>query len=763
MLQTVLVELLGYDVMDDKKIINCIRQKNHAELAFLEDPNLVYNNEYYLGYRYFLLESKLEDTSKVLDEIISTLKSESNAFEYLGRVAAKVFNLIGESHIASSFFRHAINLDENNERAWWGLYSKDKDVKAFIESLKIDYKNHNLDNIQNKLSDNSFSYFKHIDYSREDWKFIVDLIDNLDIKLEDDIIEKLILAHYYLDEFEKGVEIIKSQNKVHVDIICLYLKSGWIDTDTALSKIYMFQIGKILGDDHQRIYQEYLTQSRLGEENPTKQALINTAFRAKSYSGVINHYNKKCDNDALFSHEIIPKIHYLYSLLMLDEKMDETTYNYVSINKNNKDSETKTLYKALELLIAIKNLEILIEKREYIKHPVYVIGEYQKAKKILDDSFLLNHYLYDELYQNLHNLSAKWDKLYFESKLGSILEDKPDDFSYDNFIEFCNLGIRNEKYESVIEKVNDYHIDNSPTQTTLNLLGVCFQYKKMYAEACNQYKLAVEEMEKHKELNHIILENYLSCSKLCDHFISEERFIGLREKLNISIIDTFEWRTLRHGNILYKYYPFNLNTLDSLINGYFYLPSKSQLNDPIEMPEIDEIGTDHLIDSNYRICSFSKNNNSMLMWSHYTENHSGIMVAYKFGGELPRGVGIDEVKYTDSSKRNREKNKYIFNQFLLTKNNEWSYEEEVRLLSYKKDKVYYENYERPLIDRNKINAQIISITLGCKFPESKMNLIVNLVKNMNEKRKDHEPLVKIRQAKISDNSIFGLEYIDIAS
>ncbi|HHG3100637.1 TPA: DUF2971 domain-containing protein, partial [Vibrio parahaemolyticus] len=184
---------------------------------------------------------------------------------------------------------------------------------------------------------------------------------------------------------------------------------------------------------------------------------------------------------------------------------------------------------------------------------------------------------------------------------------------------------------------------------------------------------------------------------------------------------------------------------------------------PIEMPEIDEIGTEHLIDSNYRICSFSKNNNSMLMWSHYTENHSGIMVAYKFGGELPRGVGIDEVKYTDSSKRNREKNKYIFNQFLLTKNNEWSYEEEVRLLSYKKDKVYYENYERPLIDRNKINAQIISITLGCKFPESKMNLIVNLVKNMNEKRKDHDPLVKIRQAKISDNSIFGLEYIDIAS
>ncbi|MCR9757435.1 hypothetical protein NB586_11690, partial [Vibrio parahaemolyticus] len=73
--------------MDDKEIINCIRQKNHAELAFLEDPSLVYDNEYHLGYRYFLLESKLEDTSEALDEIISTFKSESNAFEYLGRTA----------------------------------------------------------------------------------------------------------------------------------------------------------------------------------------------------------------------------------------------------------------------------------------------------------------------------------------------------------------------------------------------------------------------------------------------------------------------------------------------------------------------------------------------------------------------------------------------------------------------------------------------------------------------------------------------------
>lgn len=763
MLQTVLVELLGYDVMDDKEIINCIRQKNHAELAFLEDPSLVYDNEYHLGYRYFLLESKLEDTSEALDEIISTFKSESNAFEYLGRTAAKIFSHFGEEHIASSFFRHSINLDKDNEKAWWGLYYKNRDVNAFLESLKIDHKSHNLKNIENKLNDNDFSYFEHINYSREDWEFIVNLIDNLGIKLEENVIDKLILAHYYLEEFEKGVEIIKSQDKVHANTISLYLKSGWIDIDTALSKVYIFQIDKILGDDHKRIYQEYIKESKKGKENPTKQVLIDKAFKAKAYSDVIAHYNKNDDNDSLFSFDIKPKLHYLYSLLMLDINIDDNVYDHILKHQDHRDHEEKALHAALELLINIKSLEKSLENKEYIEYPIYVISTYRKAEKMLDDSNLLNHHLYDELYNNLHKLAVKWDKLFFENKLNSILTNESEEILYDKFIELCNLEIRNEDYDSVIEKVNSYHIDNPPNRTTLYILGVCFERKKMYEDACNQYKLAVQEMEKHKELNHIILGDYLACLKLSGTIISSERYIELRDKFNISLVETLEWKTPRHRNTLYKYYPFNLNTLDSLINGYFYLPCKSKLNDPIEMPEIDGIGDKDLIDSNYKICSFSKNKNSMLMWSHYTQNHSGIMVEYQFGGELPRGIGIDSVKYTDSSKRNKEKNKYIFNQFLLTKNNEWSYEEEVRLLSYEKEKVYYENYERPFIDRNKINAQIISITLGCKFPESKMNLIVNLVKNMNEKRKDHEPLVKIRKAKISDNSIFGLEYVDIAS
>lgn len=137
------------------------------------------------------------------------------------------------------------------------------------------------------------------------------------------------------------------------------------------------------------------------------------------------------------------------------------------------------------------------------------------------------------------------------------------------------------------------------------------------------------------------------------------------------------------------------------------------------------------------------------------------MVEYRFGGELPSGFGVGKVKYTNEAKRNKEKNEYVFNQYLLTKNHEWAYEEEVRLLSYKKDKLYYENYDYPDHDRNKINARIVSITLGCQFDESKKPLIINLIKNANEQRKSYEPVISLRQAKISESNVFKLEYINI--
>ncbi|GHW30816.1 hypothetical protein VCSRO150_3184 [Vibrio cholerae] len=82
-------------------------------------------------------------------------------------------------------------------------------------------------------------------------------------------------------------------------------------------------------------------------------------------------------------------------------------------------------------------------------------------------------------------------------------------------------------------------------------------------------------------------------------------------------------------------------------------------------------------------------------------------------------------------------------------------------MSYKLDKVYYSSYEYPNPDRSKLNVRIASITLGCNFPSSKLQLITNLVASMNEKRKEYEPKIKLKRVRISENNMFGLEYVPI--
>ncbi|MGR6830867.1 DUF2971 domain-containing protein [Aliivibrio wodanis] len=163
--------------------------------------------------------------------------------------------------------------------------------------------------------------------------------------------------------------------------------------------------------------------------------------------------------------------------------------------------------------------------------------------------------------------------------------------------------------------------------------------------------------------------------------------------------------------------------------------------------------------SDYRIYSLTNNNDSMLMWSHYADQHQGIMVEYWFGCELPDGVGIQKISY-DHSKL-RKDNQYRFNQYILTKNKDWEYEDEVRLFSHKKEKVFYENYSYPNVNLDKINASVKSITLGLKFPKDKIQLVKNIIQSINRNRSEHIPSIMLKQAELDPNNQFELIYNSI--
>jgi len=150
----------------------------------------------------------------------------------------------------------------------------------------------------------------------------------------------------------------------------------------------------------------------------------------------------------------------------------------------------------------------------------------------------------------------------------------------------------------------------------------------------------------------------------------------------------------------------------------------------------------------------------MLMWSHYAEEHSGLMIEYCFEGALPDGVGIEKVQYPHVAERFLKKDKYIFNQYMLTKNKDWAYEKEVRLFGYNRDKVYYEARTYPKRTSNAA-AYIKSITVGYKFPDSTIKLIQSIVSTLNESRNKTLPQIVLRRAKLSENNFFDLEYEEI--
>ncbi|MFH0926009.1 MAG: DUF2971 domain-containing protein [bacterium] len=92
---------------------------------------------------------------------------------------------------------------------------------------------------------------------------------------------------------------------------------------------------------------------------------------------------------------------------------------------------------------------------------------------------------------------------------------------------------------------------------------------------------------------------------------------------------------------LYKYVPYNQYSLAILINKEIWFPKANSLNDPFEFQfklsdtsingipiEKDSIDIANDQSKNLGVLSLSELNNDILMWAHYTENHSGFCIEF---------------------------------------------------------------------------------------------------------------------------------------
>lgn len=746
----------------DKTIIKKIKNKQFSRLRFLEHSFQDKDKPNHLGYYYFMLDLKQKDTSEVFNQVVFRCKDEARAYLYLGKIAHEIYNSFDKHHVAASYYRKAVELDDDCTEAHWGLFSTERNIQSLYRAILLDYKAKKFEKLNHKLINVSLDTETFAQLPIEYWRIVEHVADTPDERFLDLLKEQLILAHYYLGNYSRGIELILYYQHLSITSVLPFVKQGYLSVEDVISKIYEFQLNEFFDNNHEKVYQELLRRSTLTDSKISTVALVNSAFLTRSFDKVVDHYGNDSNSPNSFAGNFKCNLFYLYSQVHLGLPLDREILSQIHENLTNLADEEKALYFAVKIRECIAKLTNQLENIHSNRWLAENHIDFQRAIKLLELPEVIKHFLHDELTKEINDLEIKWNTRVSNHRFLELKETYANgDLDNDELIELASKAIDCKEFDFAIIVINKYEKDDLPSMTSQNSLGVCYEKKGDLKQAIEYYRAALNLMYNSDELNLIIINNYLNCAERTSEInLSQKEISMLNDDFNIALIDSFEWHlfTGKNTSRLFKYSPFNINTVDSLTNQYFYLASKNQLNDPIEMSTKTNIGSTLNIGNNYRICCFSNNENSMLMWSHYAEEHQGVMVEYWFGGDLPIGVGIDKVIYSDEAKRKKEEEKYLFNQYLLTKNKTWSYEDEVRLFTNQNDKISYEAFDFPNHDRKKINALVSTITMGYKFPEDKKQLMQTVVATINGKRPAHEPKLNLREAYLSEDDRFTIKY-----
>lgn len=177
---------------------------------------------------------------------------------------------------------------------------------------------------------------------------------------------------------------------------------------------------------------------------------------------------------------------------------------------------------------------------------------------------------------------------------------------------------------------------------------------------------------------------------------------------------------------LYRYRPINPNEIDALEEGYLWFSSVDDLNDPFEgsikLKEVEQDSTMeisltfnisvngdapkeakkifeipnliHQSNDYYKrvfqsmlthtkVCCFSKSKTAKLMWSHYADNHRGMVMEYDISFDINLFRFALPVIYHEKLPEINfmaQQNKSI-ESVLKNKSQDWNYEQEVRLIN----------------------------------------------------------------------------------
>lgn len=131
------------------------------------------------------------------------------------------------------------------------------------------------------------------------------------------------------------------------------------------------------------------------------------------------------------------------------------------------------------------------------------------------------------------------------------------------------------------------------------------------------------------------------------------------------------------------------------------------------------------IEEKYGICSFTKNKNNLLMWSHYASSHNGFVVGFDseiISNHISGCIGPVNYSSKFPEIEIQENIEFEILKLLYTKSTAWEYEEEIRITKF--------GSSNKIINIPK--ESIKEIILGCNLKPQAKEEVINFVKsNLN--------------------------------
>lgn len=214
------------------------------------------------------------------------------------------------------------------------------------------------------------------------------------------------------------------------------------------------------------------------------------------------------------------------------------------------------------------------------------------------------------------------------------------------------------------------------------------------------------------------------------------------------------------NKLFYKYRPFNKYTDDIILNAELYFSSPLTFNDPFDCTlsyrkfytefEVKntyinlfekyflhkdilhkKLGPNYInffklhlfhlnnMQKNMGILSLSKINNNITMWSHYSNNHNGLVFEFNEKKDFylfKNLIGVNYLKKEEYSLFSFSKPALEeFARLVTSKYKDWKYEEEVRIVDFKKN------------GNKKFNKMALNkIYFGCNADEDNIKRIIQL-------------------------------------